>query len=144
MQVSILIALTGVVTFALYRIASILMTKDQNAAQARRLGCRDAPAYPYCGFLGIRHVGEILAADKKQNFPHFLEEREEQMSRLLGRQCSTFSVNLLGSKVYYTSDPRNIQAILATQFQDFHVGEVRHAIISEAIGDGIFGQNGKK
>lgn len=38
---------------------------------------------------------------------------------------------------YFTSDPKNIQAILATQFQDFDLGAVRAKIMGEVLGDGI-------
>lgn len=38
---------------------------------------------------------------------------------------------------YFTSDPKNIQAILATQFADFDLGPVRHKIMGEVLGDGI-------
>lgn len=66
------------------------------------------------------------------------------MSRLHGRECTTFSFNVLGTKVYFTSDPKNIQAILATQFADYDLGSTRHAIMSQTLGDGIFVQDGEK
>lgn len=38
---------------------------------------------------------------------------------------------------YFTSDPKNVQAILATQFQDFDLGPVRNTIMGEVLGSGI-------
>ncbi|EME40172.1 hypothetical protein DOTSEDRAFT_74860 [Dothistroma septosporum NZE10] len=144
MHSAILLSLLGFAALALYKIVTIVVTRIDNSAKARQLGCRDAPAYPNCGFFGLKHVRQLQAADAKQQFPDFLEERQRVMSKLLGRECSTFSVHVMGTKIYFTSDPKNIQALLATQFADFDLGPVRNAIMGEVLGDGIFVQDGEK
>lgn len=66
-----------------------------------------------------------------------MEERQEMMSKKLGRVCSTFTFNMLGQTIFFTSDPENIKALLATQFGDFELGPLRRAIMGKVLGDGI-------
>jgi cytochrome P450 len=44
----------------------------------------------------------------------------------------------------YTCDPKNIQAILATRFQDFELGETRRQSFFPLLGNGIFTADGKE
>lgn len=37
----------------------------------------------------------------------------------------TFGLNVMGDDMIFTNEPRNIQAMLATQFQDFEMGQRR-------------------
>lgn len=85
----------------------------------------------------------MQAADKAQQFPDMLQQRERDMCELTGRQCSTFKQSLLGQTMYFTSDPKNIQAMLATQFNDFGLGPARRGNMIATLGDGIFVQDGK-
>ncbi|KAF7198095.1 Cytochrome P450 52A12 [Pseudocercospora fuligena] len=139
----ILIPLVGVAVLGLYKILNIIVTRFQNASRARQLGCQDPPMFPNCGFLGLKHVKLLQAADEKNMFPDFMEERSNIMSKETGRVCSTFTSYLLGQTIYFTSDPENIKAMLATQFPDFDLGPIRHAIMGEVLGEGIFVQDGK-
>lgn len=43
-----------------------------------------------------------------------------------------------------TSDPENIQAILATKFHDFDLGPYRKEMFFEMLGNGIFTAEGKE
>ena len=45
-----------------------------------------------------------------------------------GRPVHTMHASFMGTKFVLTRDPKNIQAILATQFKDFALGEVRHGV----------------
>ncbi len=65
------------------------------------------------------------------------------MSKLHGRECATFKQHMLGQEVYFTSDPKNIQALLATKFDDFGLGPARRGNMIVTLGDGIFVQDGK-
>lgn len=96
--------------------------------------------FPNCGFLGLKHVKLLQAADEKNMFPDFMEERSNIMNKETGRVCSTFTSYLLGQTVYFTSDPENIKAMLATQFPDYDLGPIRHAIMGEVLGEGIVSQ----
>ncbi|KAK5080215.1 hypothetical protein LTR70_007802 [Exophiala xenobiotica] len=108
------------------------------------LGCQDAPVFPGGGILGLNNIRRMQEADKKKLFPDHMIEREQTMSRIHGRECSTFYSDLLGQKVYFTSDPQNIKAMLATQFEDFYFGPARRGNMIQTLGDGIFVQDGKQ
>lgn len=112
-------------------------------AKAIELKCQDPPHYPGCGILGIKHLRYILDADKKRLFPNMMVDRQQLMSKLHGRECSTFSFEILGQRIVFTSDPKNIQAMLATQFSDFDLGQLRRNNMIATVGDGIFVQDGK-
>ncbi|RDL32646.1 Cytochrome P450 [Venustampulla echinocandica] len=53
----------------------------------------------------------------------------------------TFQVKLLGKVGYFTTDPRNLEAILLTRFEDFELGSRRQGLFP-MIGEGIFTQDG--
>lgn len=108
----------------------------QTIARATELGCQDAPKFP-SGFLGLGNIRQMQEADKKKLFPDLMIEREQTMSRIHGRECSTFYSGLLGQKMYFTSDPVNIKAMLATQFEDFYFGPARRGNMIQSLGDGI-------
>ena len=97
-----------------------------STAKAKELGCQDAVIFPNGGFLGYKHIKEMQAADKVKAFPDFLIKRQDDMSELTGRVCSTFRNDVLGQTMYFTSDPKNIQAMLATQFEDY---DLRQAVV---------------
>lgn len=52
--------------------------------------------------------------------------------------------NLLGKTAFFTTEPRNIQAILATQFKDFGLGDARNNNFFPLLGHGIFASDGKQ
>lgn len=76
-------------------------------------------------------------ADKKQMFPDLLQRRQDDMSELTGRVCSTHRAFMLGQEIYFTSDPENIKAMLATQFNDYDLGTARRNNMLPTLGDGI-------
>ena len=86
---------------------------------------------------------EMQKADREGLFPDLLVERQRRMTEVLGRECSTFKGDLLGQTIYITSDPKNIQALLATQFPDYDLGPARRGNMGQTLGDGIFVQDGR-
>ncbi|KAL1599827.1 hypothetical protein SLS60_007632 [Paraconiothyrium brasiliense] len=60
------------------------------------------------------------------------------------RKVYTYETKILGDKVLFTCDPRNIQAILATKFKDFELGQVRTGSFAPLLGHGIFSADGKQ
>ncbi|KAH9231324.1 hypothetical protein K456DRAFT_1751762 [Colletotrichum gloeosporioides 23] len=54
----------------------------------------------------------------------------------------TFEINMLGSRTLFTSDPENIRAMLATQFNDFGKGERFRKDWFDLMGNGIFNVDG--
>ncbi|KJX93137.1 cytochrome p450 like protein [Zymoseptoria brevis] len=144
MRNTVLVPLLGLVIFVFYKIVTSIALRRQNAAKAQELGCREPADVPGGGFLGWKHLKAFIDADKAQRFPDFLLERHEWMTKEHGRVCETFRTGFLGQTIYFTSDPKNIQAMLATQFQDFELGPTRAAVMGGVLGDGIFVQDGKK
>ncbi|KAK5093850.1 hypothetical protein LTS08_008809 [Lithohypha guttulata] len=118
-------------------------TLTTSIAKAEALGCQDAPMYPDCGILGIKHVRYIMDADKKKLFPDMLIDRQQLMSKIHGREVSTFKNETMGQIIYFTSDPDNIKAMLATQFADYDLGPARRGNMIRTLGDGIFVQDNK-
>ena len=132
-------ALVGAsLAFFVYRILNAFISRRRAAAAAKHLGCEEAPRQIHALPLGIDHVHKSLKADREQCFPEFLTQRFERMG------AWTFSDSSLGSaRRYVTCDPKNIQAVLATQFHDFEIGMLRKANFAPMFGVGIFTQDGK-
>lgn len=118
------------------RLLWVLVSKWQNAQNARRLGCGSTPLYP-SDFIGISVLKEALKADKAKQLLQLIERRVALMSDREGRYVSTFRLRQIGREMYFTTDPKNIQAVLATQFKDFELGAPRRNAIHSLLGTGI-------
>ncbi|KAI9723684.1 MAG: hypothetical protein M1812_000984 [Candelaria pacifica] len=126
----------ALVAFALYKIVTSILLSRHRAAEARRLGCKPAPMMYSKLPFGISNIRRFDAAAKEMDIPgEFIRIREE-----IGLQTHQFTI--LGSTGFATSDPKNIQAILATQFQDFDLGPFRSGSTGMLLGSGIFTQDG--
>lgn len=62
-------------------------------------------------------------------------------SRFFQKLDATFSVHIFGGTGYATTDPRNLEAMNNTRFQDFELG-LRKAGCFPFLGDGIFTHDG--
>lgn len=71
---------------------------------------------------------------------------EDIMDDILGseiKQADTFQMTMLdGSCVLTTTEPGNIQAMLATKFDDFDTGRMRHNMFWPVLGRSIFSSDG--
>lgn len=112
--------------------------------KSKEVGAGDVPMYPVVGFAGLANLKQLQQADKEQLFPDLLIRRQQEMSALHGREVSTFKNSVFFQDVYITNDPKNIQAILATQFSDFDFGPARIGNMGATLGSGIFTQDGKQ
>ncbi|TKA57540.1 hypothetical protein B0A49_13148 [Cryomyces minteri] len=79
--------------------------------------------------LNLAKSGEDLLDDIF--FQRFLDEGWTM-------QCTT----LFGVQIIQTVDPQNVQAVLATKFKDFEVGERRHKQFGVVLGKSIFTSDG--
>lgn len=116
---------------------------NKTTGKAKATGATNVPLYPGSGFGGFKNLKELMQADKDQLFTDLLVKRERDMSELHGREVSTFKNYIMFQYVYFTSDPKNIQAMLATQFNDFCLGPARIGNMGATLGSGIFTQDGK-
>lgn len=104
-------------------------------AQAR--GCGLVPFEHTQWPLGLDLVKAGLKADQEQRTPEFLTDRFHAMGRY------TFRISILGTSNFITADPKNVQAVLASQFTDFAMGQARKTNLKAVLGRSIFAVDGK-
>jgi hypothetical protein len=126
------------VAFGVYQTASLILQARRRAIKARELGCKRAPRYPCVDPFGIQNAMLLIKADGQKRMPEYQIEREDEMCQREGRICSTYEVKVPPGKTHYvTSEPENVKAILATQFKDFGLPELRIADFDPMLGRGI-------
>lgn len=133
------IALLGLLGFSLiYYVISTIVSNRRHAQKAEQLGCLPTTRRPHKLPFGIDLVRKIAAADKENNVPGYLltTARDE-----VG--ANTWIQQQLGTELYATAEPKNIQALLATQFNDFEIGSQRRGAFFPMLGNGIFTSDGK-
>ena len=115
------------------------------ASKVKAYGAKPAVEYPkpWWDFFGVIFVRQGLLAGKEYRFPQFLYERLESLRALTGRAISTYRFKILGTEVIFTVDPKAVQAILATQFNDFELGSTRAKAFYPLLREGIFSSNGE-
>lgn len=120
------------------RVVWAIVLALQHGRNARRLGCGPIPRYP-SDWLGISNVRAMIRADKEKLVPELAIGRIQYMSDREGRYVSTFGNRLFTQSIIITVDPKNIQAMLATQFKDFELGKARSDSMHPLVGTGIVG-----
>jgi cytochrome P450 len=136
MQSKIVILTAVVLIFV--RFANTLIIKPlRHHLKSRRLGCGPVLVEPKRWPLGIDVVRRGLQADREQRTPDFVAARFEAMGRY------TWGLSLLGTSNLITAEPRNVQALLATQFDDFIMGAARRTNLKTVLGRSIFAVDGK-
>ncbi|KUJ10601.1 cytochrome P450 [Mollisia scopiformis] len=124
------------VSYIIYQVVTGYLIARHNAARARELKCEAPPAQKNRWPFGIDQIVRAIKADKAQRFPVDFIKRAEDVGAI------TYSWNLFGSENFQTADEKNIQAILATQFDDFDLGPFRRGLFWPLLGNGIFTQDG--
>ena len=51
---------------------------------------------------------------------------------------ATAELNMLGSRMILTRDPRNIKTVMLTKFAEFEKGKLVHEIFKGVLGDSVF------
>jgi cytochrome P450 len=125
------------ILYVLYLIGGRILLSRQNAAKAKALQCEEAPHENGRLSLGVGQMRRAVKAMMDQSWPDYTIQRAKEVGAL------TFATNILGSRGFFTADVHNIQAILATQFEDFELGQVRRDNARPFFGDGIFTSDGK-
>ncbi len=124
--------------YVFYYFLSSFLASRRHAQNAARLGCKPPPMRPSKLPFGIDLAQRIMKADRERLVPEMFLELHEEMGR-----PSTWVQNFLGPEVLVTVDPKNIQALLATQFNDFVIGERRRKNFMPMLGNGIFTADGR-
>jgi cytochrome P450 len=134
----ILQSLLGFSVFVvIYYNVRYFLTVRRNSRKARELGCqptyRSHNRFPF----GLDKVREEKAAFDNHLYPYLL-----QKAWAVRHPVTTSESFTLGTWESGTIDPLNIQAILATQFTDFELGDFRREGTEPFLGSGIFTQDG--
>ncbi|GME22029.1 Cytochrome p450 family protein [Neofusicoccum parvum] len=144
MQPTVFLGLWAIAAFALYRAIAYAATRRARARRARELGCKPAPMFNRGDPLGIGNVRNLLKADREKRLPEYSEERVREISAREGRPVTTMRNVIAGEQSFFTIEPRNIQALLATKFKDFELGKSRGGNFRPLLGHGIFASDGKQ
>ncbi|KAK4506032.1 hypothetical protein PRZ48_003997 [Zasmidium cellare] len=125
--------------FTLY----LLTTHIRHTLKEKSLNSLPTPLYKPWDLLGIQTLRVELNGMKSHRLSQAFLSRKKEMSAKLGRDVKTFRVKLPpGETWYYTFDPRDLQAVLATQFGDFRQSAARVNALEPLLGLGIFSANG--
>ncbi|QQK45792.1 Cytochrome P450, E-class, CYP52 [Penicillium digitatum] len=119
------------------RLLLSVSTSWRHAQKARGIGCGEPPLYPSKDPFGISILLEILDAARNKLLPQLADRRVASLSQQHGRYASTFRLCQVGRDSLFTADPKNIQAILATQFKDFGLGDACRNVAHPVVGNGI-------
>ncbi|RAL03376.1 cytochrome P450 [Aspergillus ibericus CBS 121593] len=144
MKATELVIVWTVIAFILYKFGNVTFAKYRQRSKARRLRCGPIPVYTPGDPFGIYSFYETMKAASESRFPECLVQRVNDVSKRENRPITTFWNTTGGGSSIFTCDPRNIQAVLATQFKEFELGELRNASFRPMLGHGIFASNGKK
>lgn len=124
--------------FVYYLLSSFLASR-RHARNAARLGCKAPLRRPHHLPFAIDLAHRVKKADQEMRVPDMFMDVYEELGR-----PSTWTQYFLGAEVLFTADPSNIQALLATQFNDFEIGASRRGNFQPMLGHGIFTSDGKE
>ena len=110
--------------------------KIELAYRSRANGCKP-PASIDTTYFGLDMAYNALQANK--NFR--TNEHLTNLMRSNGKR--TLRTDTPWGKTIFTIEPENIKAILATNFDSFGLGHIRHDNFSDLLGDGIFTLDGQ-
>jgi len=114
-----------------------LLHSRRVAQKAKKLGCLPPAKLPLKWPLGLDFLVELLQWDKANRLPPFTQELHRRSGGDTWEQAN------FGIPGLVTVDPKNIQAVLATQFDDFVIGSTRRNNFYPLLGNGIFTADGK-
>lgn len=108
-------------------------------AKIAKLGCGPAPAVhkEWWDPLGILVIRDILRARAEHRLIPFVAKGFQEERERTGRVVRTMSSKTLAGSSILTYDPKNIQAVLATQFADYEMSKDRCDAFSVLLGHGI-------
>lgn len=134
MGLLLLLPPAAAVIFTIYYV----ITQIRLAERAKSFGCKPAPMFLPWDIFGIQNLRMELQAMTTNRLSSSFVERKRAMSAKVGRDCKTFRIKYPpGETWFYTFDPRNLQAVLATQFHDFQQPAGRVGALEPLLGLGI-------
>lgn len=129
-----LAAASALALSALYYLVTFWRLKKKAVA----LGCKPVPVWKVWDLFGINMTVAMTKAMNGNRLSEQIHSIVEEVQEREGCECTTFQVYYPpGLLHFYTFDPRNVQAILATQFKDFQIPASRLAGFRQLLGQGI-------
>jgi hypothetical protein len=120
--------------FAIYCVVAHV----KQAAKAKSFGCQPAPLFRPWDVLGVHNFKTELNGMRTNRLSSTFSDRKKELSAKIGRDCKTFRIRYPPGETWsYTFDPKNLQAVLATQFQDFQLPVARVGAFEPLLGLGI-------
>ena len=130
----------------IFAVIALLVTFRITAHQLRERGfrqfarehsCEDAPSLYTSYFTVLQRLWRLI------NYRRSGEDiLDDILSPDFDRQPTFASIGFTGTSIVGTIDPANIQALLATQFNDFDTGERRYKAVAPVLGRSIFSSDG--
>lgn len=137
-HISVVAALLVGVSYVVFQLLNKVVESRRRTAKARQLGCKEPPFEPNHLPFGTDKVMAAMKADKNELLLEWLGERWATMG------VNTWRYSVFGQTNVFTTDPRNVQAILATNFGTFDLGPQREGMFWPLLGSGIFTQSAKE
>ncbi|KAF7883830.1 hypothetical protein EAF00_011142 [Botryotinia globosa] len=120
-----------------YFLANRIYKSHIYSAKLRKFECQEPvpkdtiSRWPF----GLDIIKIALEADRGKYFPTHLQRNVEKFG-------ITFKYSIMNTSSLFTVDPENVKAVLATQFADFDLGQMRIGAFWPMLGKGIFTQDG--
>ena len=125
---------SAIVLSALYSLVTFWRLKRKAIA----LGCKPVPVWRVWDLFGINMTMTMTKAMSGNRLSEEIHSILKEVQEREGRECTTFQVYFPpGLLHFFTFDPRNLQAVLATQFKDFQIPLSRLAGFRQLLGQGI-------
>jgi len=139
MQGSVVLAIWAAAAFVLYKITGRVLIEFKHHRNAKQRGCQDPPRFIPYDYFGLYGLYQLISADGKGRVVTRVYEFWQAARKREGLENNrlTFRYTPLGARTVTTIEPRNIQAILATQFKDFGLGKRRNGNFAPLLGKGI-------
>lgn len=120
-----------------FYLASTIISSRRHAKNAADWGCLPPRRRQHRWPFGLDLVRELVVSDTNQVLPNYLVSVREALG------VNTWKQYVIASDLIVTNDPQNLKALLATQFNDFELGEQRRGSFFPLLGNGIFTTDGK-
>ena len=115
-----------------------LVTVWRLQRKTKALGCKPVPVWRVWDLFGANMTWTMIKAMNENRMSEQLHTILKEVQEREGRQLKTFQVAFPpGLLHFFTFDPRNVQAVLATQFKDFRIPVGRLAGFRQLLGQGI-------
>ncbi|MCJ1462955.1 hypothetical protein MMC07_001559 [Pseudocyphellaria aurata] len=134
-QISLLQALlVAILAWYIRRFINTYVAYQSDKAFGSRLGCLSAPRLRNAWPLGVDRLLQIWQADTNQRLMDLFTFHFQDVGYTLEQK-------FLGTIAFGTVEPKNLEAMLSSQFGDYGYG-LRRQIFYPLLGDGIFTQDG--